>query len=229
MNARVGVGCLGLHGRRQRLWHPCPVTQVRRDTVTPEKVLDAALAIVESEGVDALSMRRLADELGVKTPSLYWHIGGRQEILDRLIERITMEIAQIRPRGSTPEARVISVCLAILKEVRRRPYIVAISRTAGRGEAIFVRAQELLARELQAAGLHGAEAAFALRTILYQVGGFLLVDHGVEHEATIRGADRWNVDDPALLAAARKAVDVDQIFRYSLEAILARLLPAKNP
>ena len=123
--------------------------------MTPDKVLDAAMTIIESEGVEALSMRRLADKLGVKTPTLYWHVGGRQDILDRLIERITYEIGQIRPRGSTPEARITSVCVALLREVRRRPYIVAISMTAGRGEAVFVRVQELLAREVRARRAHG--------------------------------------------------------------------------
>lgn len=200
------------------------MSQVKREAVTPSKVLDTALGIIEAEGIDALTMRRLADELGVKTPSLYWHLGGRQEILDSLIERITLEIGLIRPRGTTPQARITSVCIALLREIRRRPYIVAISRTAGRGEAIFVRVQELLARELHAAGLQGAEAAFALRTILYQIGGFLLVDDGVQHEATIRGVDRWDIDDPDLLAAVRESVDVDEVFRYSLQAILERLL-----
>jgi len=196
-----------------------------RDAVTPERVIDAALQIVEVEGLDALSMRRLAATLGVRTPSVYWHVGNRQELLAKLVERITEDVGRIRPVGRTPEQRISSVCLAVLAEVRRRPYVIAVSATAGRGEAIFTPAQEVLAREVTAAGLHGREAAFALRTILFQLGGFILVDHGVASDSSLHGVDRWEVADPDLRAELHTSVDLDDIFRYSLEAVLAKLLP----
>ena len=63
------------------------MTDVNRVAITPDAVLDAAMAIIESEGVEALSMRRLAGDLGVRTPTVYWHVGGRQDILDKIIER----------------------------------------------------------------------------------------------------------------------------------------------
>jgi AcrR family transcriptional regulator len=196
-----------------------------RDAVTPERVIDTALQIVEADGLDALSMRRLAAALGVRTPSVYWHVGNRQELLAKLVERITEDFGRIRPVGRTPAQRISSVCLAILTEVRRRPYVIAVSATAGRGEAIFTPAQEVLAREVAAAGLHGREAAFALRTILFQLGGFILVDHGVANDSSLHGVDRWQVADPDLRAELHTSVDLDEIFRYSLEAVLAKLLP----
>jgi AcrR family transcriptional regulator len=196
----------------------------KRLPVTRDRVLAAALVILEREGLEALSMRRLAGELGVRTPTLYWHVGGRQEILDELIERITEDFGSIRPVGVTPADRIVSVCMALLAEVRRRPYVIAVSMTTGRREAVFTRAQEVLAREVAAAGLRGHEAAFALRTILFQLGGFMLVDHGVAHDSSLRGVDRWQVDDEELRADLHQSVDLDEVFRYSLDAVLARLL-----
>ena len=49
---------------------------------------DAALRLVDTEGLDALSMRRLAAELGVAAPSLYHHVAGKSELLDALIDRV---------------------------------------------------------------------------------------------------------------------------------------------
>ena len=46
-----------------------------------DDVVEAALALVEGEGGDALTMRRLASELGVTTTTIYWHVGNRDELL----------------------------------------------------------------------------------------------------------------------------------------------------
>lgn len=197
-----------------------------REPVTPDKVLDAALAIVEADGVQALSMRRLAGDLGVATPTLYWHVGGRLEILARLIDRVTEDFGSIRPVGGTPAERIVSVCRALLAEVRRRPHVIELSVTAGRGEAIFIEAQQVLAREVFASGLRGADAAAALRTIVFQLGGFILMDYGVGRDTSLHSIDRWHIEDPDFVAELGRPVDIDEVFTASLEAILARLLPA---
>ena len=202
------------------------MTDVSRGVITPDLVLDAAMSIVESDGIEALSMRRLAAELGVRTPTVYWHVGSRQEILDKLIERLAAEFGHLRPRGSTPAERISSLCMAMVAEVRRRPHVIAISRTAGRGEAIFTRAQAKIAREVAAAGLSGRQAAFAIRTILFQLGGFIVVDVGIAEDSSVHGVQQWEVADPEVRTELSHSVDIDEVFRFSLDAILAKLLPS---
>ena len=51
-------------------------------------VVEAALRIVESEGVSALSMRRLADELGAAVTAIYWHVGNRDALVELMIGRL---------------------------------------------------------------------------------------------------------------------------------------------
>ncbi|HEX4776687.1 MAG TPA: TetR family transcriptional regulator, partial [Acidimicrobiia bacterium] len=51
----------------------------RRAGVTKERIVDEALGIVERDGVDQLSMRKLAAQLGVQPTSIYWHVGGREQ------------------------------------------------------------------------------------------------------------------------------------------------------
>ena len=66
-------------------------TQARsRQTVT--RILDAAAAIVDEEGVDAATTRTIADRAGVAYPSLYRFFADRDEILDRLLERHVTDI-----------------------------------------------------------------------------------------------------------------------------------------
>src|SRR5260370_19462108 len=72
------------------------------------RLVAEALALVQEEGLDALSMRRLADRLNVKAASLYWHVRDRRELLELLAEAIleTVGPARSRPdwRTSVPAA-----------------------------------------------------------------------------------------------------------------------------
>jgi AcrR family transcriptional regulator len=55
-------------------------------------VLDAALRLADEAGAEALSMRRLAEKLGVKAMSLYNHVAGKEDILDGIVDRVVGEI-----------------------------------------------------------------------------------------------------------------------------------------
>ena len=73
-----------------------------RDALTPSDVLDAASEMIAVEGLDSLTMRRLASRLGVTTPTIYWHIGNKAELYERLLERYATEIGEIRASGGSP-------------------------------------------------------------------------------------------------------------------------------
>ena len=64
-------------------------------------VVNEALAIVDEEGIDALSMRSIARRLGVQAPSLYNHFSGKEDILDALALRI-LEGLQARKAENEP-------------------------------------------------------------------------------------------------------------------------------
>src|SRR2546421_11815700 len=54
--------------------------------LTRDRLVEAALALINEEGLDGLSMRALADRLDVKAASLYWHVRDRRELLALLGE-----------------------------------------------------------------------------------------------------------------------------------------------
>ena len=60
--------------------------------VNQERTLSVALAVADSEGIEAVTMRRLARELGVEAASLYHHVRGKAEILDGLVEAVAGRI-----------------------------------------------------------------------------------------------------------------------------------------
>jgi AcrR family transcriptional regulator len=64
----------------------------RQALLSRERIVAAAAALVDAEGLDALSTRRLATELGVRGPSLYHHFGTKDEILDAVADSITAKV-----------------------------------------------------------------------------------------------------------------------------------------
>lgn len=151
----------------------------RNSGITPEIVLDKALDLLEIEGVEGFSMRKLAAHLGVAPPTIYWHIGNKSELFDRLLDHITDQLGEIRPRGGSAERRVASVADGLRAQMASHPQLVALAYHQGRGAAIYSRAQEILEHELERAGLSGAERERAMTNILLHVGGFILLDHAL--------------------------------------------------
>jgi AcrR family transcriptional regulator len=64
----------------------------RRAPLSRALVLDRALAMADSEGLDALSVRRLAQELGVTPMALYWHFKRKDDLLEALADRVVQEV-----------------------------------------------------------------------------------------------------------------------------------------
>lgn len=78
---------------------PLPPWEVRRKTEVPqrapltaERIVDAALAVVDTEGSAAVTMRRIASDLGVVASSLYAHVRNREELLLLVLERVMKEV-----------------------------------------------------------------------------------------------------------------------------------------
>jgi len=101
----------------------------------------------------------------------------------------------------------------------------------GRSAELFLPAQVVLARELSAAGLHGAAAADATRAVLFVVGGFVLLEDSYRSAgaATARTPELWHaVDDPAidpeLRAAMTRPTTPDALFEYTIDHLLAAIL-----
>jgi AcrR family transcriptional regulator len=63
-----------------------------RPPLSREAIVDAAMAILDTDGVDALTIRRLGQELGTGSATLYWHIAGKGELCELVYDRIMGEI-----------------------------------------------------------------------------------------------------------------------------------------
>jgi AcrR family transcriptional regulator len=74
-------------------------TAPRRVPLSRERVLRAAIAIADSEGIRALTMRRLGHELGVEAMSLYNHVHNKDDVLDGIVDLVVSDIV-VPPTGT---------------------------------------------------------------------------------------------------------------------------------
>ena len=136
--------------------------------LTRERLVAAALDLINREGLEALSMRALADELEVKAASLYWHVRDRRELIELLAESILETVPRSRQRATWREG-----VLAVAEALRRR---VSAQNDANR---VLLEVPDALERsgtfadlqaQLQSAGLQAGEAAeIALLTMTYVI------------------------------------------------------------
>src|SRR5262245_13407501 len=69
----------------------------RRDPLTREAIVTAAVRVLDEHGLDGFSMRRVADELDTGAASLYWHVGSKDGLLDLIMEEVIGEQLDAQP------------------------------------------------------------------------------------------------------------------------------------
>src|SRR5919204_4918516 len=73
-------------------WRAAPRQRPARAPLTREAVVDAALRVLDRDGAEGLSMRRVAEELGSGPASLYWHVASKDKLINLLVDRVVGEI-----------------------------------------------------------------------------------------------------------------------------------------
>ncbi len=169
--------------------------------LTRARVLDAALAVAEREGLERLSMRLVARELGVSPMALYRHVANKDDLLDGLVERLLGELGL--PDESLPWDERLRILARELRALaRRRPRLFGLllqRRAVGAGAT---RAREAALRALADAGLDHAAAARAERLLSTVIFGFAFS----EAAGRFDGVDVDEEFDAALAALARVVV-----------------------
>ena len=195
--------------------------------VTADEILEVAGNIVERHGVDALTMRRLSDDLGVAVTSVYWHVGNRDALLDGLVDRLLDRMETIRALGDTPLERMASLARQLRSTLLERQHLVGLAHERDRSPAMFLPVQQALAIELEAIGLRGSKAALRLRALQVHVISSVLMDRAAARNAShgTVDPDLWPADfaDRELVAALADPAAYDTVFEYGLQSLLAGL------
>src|SRR3954447_21772052 len=88
--------------------------------LTREQIVDAALVVLERDGIQGLSMRKLAQELDAGAATLYWHVGDKEQLLGLLLDRIVGETEVIEPDPEHWQESVKNFARATRRLFKRR-------------------------------------------------------------------------------------------------------------
>src|ERR1044072_10181 len=116
-----------------------------KEPIDPGPILDAAARLIEFAGVEAFTMRGLADELGVAATSIYWHVGGRDKLFDSLVDRLLRQMAPLPAEGATPADQVESLARSQRQALIERQHLLAIAHERNRTPLLFLPIQQTLA------------------------------------------------------------------------------------
>lgn len=148
----------------------------RREPLNREKILDAALALAASEGLEGLSMRKLAKSLGVEAMSLYNHVSNKADILDGMAERAFGEVDCPDPALPWPE-KVRAIALSMHAALSRHPVVplALVTDQANPTSATALRPLDALIGALLEAGFPDADARRMLAAVNSVIFGSLLL------------------------------------------------------
>ena len=107
------------------------MTQTRAP-VTRERVLRAALELADEGGVEGVSMRKIADELGVKAMSLYNHVANKDDVLDGMVDATYSEIAAPTP-GAEWQAQVREIAISAHEVFLSHPWAAGLQTSVKPG------------------------------------------------------------------------------------------------
>lgn len=156
----------------------------QRSGLSRAGIVEAAFRQLDAVGLDALSVRRLATELGVKSPALYWHFRDKRELLDEMSQALQLSQDFTGPGADETWrhwlARRARERRRLLLRHRDGARLIAVTRT---GPAVIAGFE----RELAVLAEAGLEPVAALRSVMalgHFVTGFVLAEHN-----RIGGAD----------------------------------------
>ena len=169
----------------------------RRDPLTQDAIVEAALRVLDAEGLDGLSMRRVGEELNTGAASLYWHVGSKDGLLDLIFEHVIGELEVPDPEPERWEEQLKEVARTMRATILRHRDIIRIS--IGRiplGPNALRYAERVLAI-LRAGGLPDRLAVLGHHLLISLVNGFTLDETG---EAGQPPADSPPPDEIAAMA-----------------------------
>jgi TetR/AcrR family transcriptional regulator, tetracycline repressor protein len=170
--------------------YSCQVTSEERARLSRETVVDGALALTDAEGLEGLTIRRLAQSLGVTPMALYWHFKNKDELLDAVADRIWSLVDTEVDRSLPWPAQLRTIMERLVAVLRAHPSAASLVMTVqpDAAEACFATMEAAL-RILAEAGFKPAEAAAICRHGLRTATMLSIGDPGLSPKQTPEEAE----------------------------------------
>ncbi|MET8777314.1 TetR/AcrR family transcriptional regulator [Nocardia sp. NPDC004654] len=171
-----------------------------KPTLTLDRIVEAAIRVADAEGLAAVTMRRVATELGTGTMSLYRYLPGKAELLDLMLDRV-----QQPPETAVPpdgwRAMLREYAYEMLEMYRRHPWLLQVNQTRPVLGPGTLAGMEHLVGRIKPMGLADPE----LISVLVMISGYVwgvartqMFAEEAERSTGMTDAEFWEAQSPAL-------------------------------
>ncbi len=144
-----------------------------RASLSRERVLRAAVLLADEEGVASLTMRKLAEKLGVKAMSLYHHLANKDEVLDGMLDIVFSEI-DLPPSGADWKTAMRQRAISAREALSRHPWAIGLLESRANPGPATLKHHDAVIGSLREAGFSIAMAAHAFSALDSYIYGFAL-------------------------------------------------------
>ncbi|MGW6060736.1 TetR/AcrR family transcriptional regulator [Streptomyces sp. NPDC055189] len=161
-------------------------TERREEPLSRERIVGAAIELLDSVGERGLTFRALAERLTTGPGAIYWHVTGKDELLGAATDAVVATTMPAGPADTTPQEAIRVLALGVFDAIETHPWIgTQLARSPGKSP--MLRVFEHLGRQVQALGVPAASqftATSALLNYIVGVGGQNAADARAHHART---------------------------------------------
>ncbi|HUQ57721.1 TetR/AcrR family transcriptional regulator C-terminal domain-containing protein [Lentzea sp.] len=200
-----------------------------REPLTRDRIVDAAVRLIEREGVEAVSMRRLAAELGAGTMSLYNHVPNKAVLVDLAAERIMAEARPYHVDSDDWRDHIRAHARAVRELARRHPRAFVMLATRRLSSDAGFRTIEAALANLDRAGFRGEVAVGMMRAMVSYLLGTVMREVATSPGLGGIALSPYEGVDAAAFPLSAGVIDElgtydhDQEFEFGLELLIAAL------
>jgi AcrR family transcriptional regulator len=192
--------------------------QPRTSGLHREQIIAAAVEILDAEGLDSLSMRKLGAKLGAGATSLYWHVSNKDELLELVLDEFWGMVRIPEPEHASWRELLTTFAYSFRATIREHPWVASL---VGRLPSIgpnSLRLSDRLRRAFVQAGFQGVDIYLASGSVMCFVLGQVIPEiawdaasQGVEMDTDgmLRVMNELAGDYPEMLADYEAAVPTD--------------------
>jgi AcrR family transcriptional regulator len=138
-----------------------------------ERILQAALALVDEGGLESLTMRKLGQTLGFEAMSLYNHVANKDDVVDGILDLVLAETEPPSPAGEWASA-IRESAISVHDALRRHPWSCTLLMSPARIRPARLRYMDLLLQRLRDAGFSAESTYHAYHVLDGHILGFSL-------------------------------------------------------
>jgi AcrR family transcriptional regulator len=174
-----------------------------RRRLSVRRIVEAAIAVADAEGLESVSMRRVAAELGVGTMSLYRYVPGKEELLDLMLDSVNRE-DDLEPFPADWRATLDRFARETWELYRQHPWLPFVDQSRPLLGPNALAGLEALLGGLEGTGLSDQEKILAITTLEGFVASLARTVNGVvlaEQRTGVSTEEFWRAQEPILVRA----------------------------